>query len=132
MLVEVGLFDALPENDPVAIVVEGRGLVLIRRGPRVYALRDICPHQTQSFVDGNVHRRLVSKRAGTLAVSDEIVLACPWHHWEFSVATGRCTVDPRFRVRAYPVTIEDGRVYVETEASRDEMTDSARSGRAGG
>ena len=39
------------------------------------------------------------------------IIRCPWHLWEFEIATGRCLVDPR-RVKTYPVAIEDGQVVV--------------------
>ena len=32
--------------------------------------------------------------------------------WEFEIATGRCLVDPKARVKTYPVAIEDGLLVV--------------------
>ena len=43
----------------------------------------------------------------------EPVLVCPWHGWQYDVATGRCLHDPDTQVRAYEVKVEDGRVWVE-------------------
>ena len=40
------------------------------------------------------------------------IIRCPWHLWEFEVATGRCLVDATVRVKTYPVSIEDGQVVV--------------------
>jgi nitrite reductase/ring-hydroxylating ferredoxin subunit len=40
------------------------------------------------------------------------IIRCPWHLWEFEIATGRCLVDPHVRVKTYPVAIEDGQVIV--------------------
>ncbi|MGN6564337.1 MAG: Rieske (2Fe-2S) protein, partial [Thermomicrobiales bacterium] len=37
---------------------------------------------------------------------------CPWHLWEFDITTGHCLVDPKMRVKTYPVTIEEGMVVV--------------------
>ena len=31
------------------------------------------------------------------------VVRCPWHKWDFEIETGRCTVDPRLKVRRYAV-----------------------------
>jgi nitrite reductase/ring-hydroxylating ferredoxin subunit len=43
---------------------------------------------------------------------DGEIIRCPWHLWEFEIATGRCLVDARMRVKTYPTTIEDGWVVV--------------------
>jgi hypothetical protein len=40
------------------------------------------------------------------------IIRCPWHMWEFEIATGRCLVDPKARVKTYPVVIEEGQVVV--------------------
>ena len=31
------------------------------------------------------------------------ILRCPWHQWPFEIETGRCLVDPKVRVKTYPV-----------------------------
>jgi nitrite reductase/ring-hydroxylating ferredoxin subunit len=38
---------------------------------------------------------------------------CPWHGWEFEIATGRNLTDPRVRTKAFPVTERDGQIYIE-------------------
>jgi nitrite reductase/ring-hydroxylating ferredoxin subunit len=36
------------------------------------------------------------------------VLRCPWHHYEFELASGRCLADPtRLRVARYEVEEEE-------------------------
>ena len=41
------------------------------------------------------------------------VLRCPWHQWPFEIATGRCLVDPKVRVKTYPVRIVGNDIVVE-------------------
>ena len=31
---------------------------------------------------------------------------CPWHKWDFDIATGRCVVDAKLRVRRYAAWID--------------------------
>ena len=45
-------------------------------------------------------------------VRDGEIIRCPWHLWEFDILTGGCLVDPKVRVKTYPVRIEDGEVVV--------------------
>jgi len=38
---------------------------------------------------------------------DDEIIQCPWHGWEFEIATGRTYFNPhRMRVKTYDVTIE--------------------------
>ena len=38
---------------------------------------------------------------------------CPWHGWEFDIATGVVPAFPERRVKTWPVTVVDGVVVVE-------------------
>jgi len=115
----VGL-DDLAEGVATPVEVEGRSVVLVRWRDRVFAVRNICPHQAASFAGGFVHSGLTGA-AGPTAVDfvvddDEPVLQCPRHHWEFRPRDGSCVADPRFRVRSYETVVEDGRVFVIVSA----------------
>ncbi|WP_366672887.1 Rieske 2Fe-2S domain-containing protein [Mesorhizobium sp.] len=39
-------------------------------------------------------------------------MRCAWHGWEFDIKTGSALVDPTVRARTFPVTVEDGNIYV--------------------
>lgn len=119
--VEALALDALGEGIATAVRVGSRNLVLIRWGERVFALRNVCPHQQAPLTGGFVHAgvlgglRTGATEGGVDFTLDEgaPVLLCPRHHWEFRADTGACATDPRFRVRAYATTVQDGRVFVE-------------------
>jgi nitrite reductase/ring-hydroxylating ferredoxin subunit len=115
--VDVGSVDDFPHEKPVVVRYGKTDVVVVRCGEEVFALKNICPHQTASFAGGTVGYHLSEgEHAGDLLVHrDKPELACPWHGWTFGLRDGRCTVDPRLRVRAYSASISDGRVYV-TEA----------------
>jgi hypothetical protein len=58
-------------------------------------------------------RHTVEAGAGELTLgSRDSVVRCPWHKWEFDIATGRCLVDERLRVRRYAVRLEDDEVVI--------------------
>ena len=40
------------------------------------------------------------------------ILRCPWHEWEYDIATGESVFDPTVRVKTYPVEIRDDQVIV--------------------
>jgi nitrite reductase/ring-hydroxylating ferredoxin subunit len=51
---------------------------------------------------------------GVQWVREGEILQCPWHGWQFDITTGRSLAFPNRRIRAYPVTVQDGEVIVET------------------
>lgn len=110
----------LEEGTPHIVQVPGgRTLVIALWRGQVFALRDVCPHQSQSFHCGTVDGRLRgTARPGEVAVDDrDPVVRCPWHTWEFRLIDGSCTTDPTLRIRTYPVTVSDGRVTVDLDVS---------------
>lgn len=98
----------------------GRGIALVRRGSRWWALRNACPHQGARLSEGAASGKVMPCMPGDtiVMVDDEPVLICPWHGWEFDAATGRCVTDSGQRVRAYEVKIDAGRVWVEMNQAR--------------
>jgi nitrite reductase/ring-hydroxylating ferredoxin subunit len=119
-LVEVARVAELREGRPVVVMAGGRELLVVQWRGKVFAVRNICPHQSQPLDSGVVHTRIIAAGPiGQVALSEEeTVLACPFHTWEFNLENGRCTVDPKLRVRAYPVSVRDGSVFVEMGAQR--------------
>ena len=114
-MVDVCGVDDLEEGVPTMVLARGREIVVAQWRGRIYALKNVCPHQTQSFVCGNVHPRLKgsSRPGGMVADETDPVIACPWHTWEFKLTDGRCITDDKLRVRTYPVEIQAGRVMVD-------------------
>ena len=86
-----------------------------------HALRNLCPHKSGPLCTGNVFGRIVADLppSGRPLVVDDYqvekdgeIIRCPWHLWEFEIATGKCLVDNGMRVKTYPVAVEDGQVVV--------------------
>ena len=83
-----------------------------------HALRNLCPHKSGPLCTGRIGPRVVSDAPPTVdghtldLVQEGEIIRCPWHMWEFEIATGRCLVDPKARVKTYPVVIEEGQVVV--------------------
>ena len=91
------------------IEIDGRPMVVFNVDGRFYALRDVCPHQGAKLSDGVVlDGLLTASQPGCYGYDPARKLVkCPWHGWEFDLATGQSWVDPaRTRVRAYDVVVE--------------------------
>ncbi|MFC4950152.1 Rieske (2Fe-2S) protein [Pseudonocardia sp. GCM10023141] len=110
------MLDELSHGVPTGVKVAGGNVMLVRWGDEVFASRGICPHQARSLIDGGqVQAQLRSRdEVGEVSVDASTpTISCPWHTWKFDLRTGECAVDPKRRMRTYPVTIEDGRVFAD-------------------
>jgi 3-phenylpropionate/trans-cinnamate dioxygenase ferredoxin subunit len=102
--------DELPPGSKRIVDVEGREIGVLNVDGRLFAIRNVCPHQGAPLCEGAV--------AGTMLPSapheyvygmKDRVIRCPWHKFEFDLESGRSLHDPeRMRVKIYPVTIEHG------------------------
>ena len=99
------------------LVQAGRfGVGVFNVNGRYYALNNHCPHAGGPLCLGEVTG--TTEEAGAYKViwvrQGEIV-SCPWHAWEFDIATGRTITEPAKAVRTYPVRVEDDQVILETD-----------------
>ncbi|MQA80101.1 MAG: Rieske 2Fe-2S domain-containing protein [Streptosporangiales bacterium] len=111
----IGRADELPPGSRRIVEIDGRSIGVFNVGGRYYALRNTCPHQGAPLCEGDVVGSLRSSSPGEYDHEPgRSFLACPWHNWEFDLATGRSWFDPtRTRVRAY--TVETLRVTVDDD-----------------
>jgi nitrite reductase/ring-hydroxylating ferredoxin subunit len=110
-LVDVGSVDEFDEAVPRVVRVAGREVVVVLWRGEFFALRNVCPHQSGSFLRGLVCHDITASPAGSLEVGEPVIV-CPRHCWPYELRTGQCTVDPRKRVRVYDVRIDQSRVLV--------------------
>jgi nitrite reductase/ring-hydroxylating ferredoxin subunit len=111
---DVGALDELRGAGGVVVRIGGReiGVLADPVTGDVHAVRNRCPHHGAPLCRGTLRTRLEGAPGG-YALGDRRVLACPWHGWEFDLASGRCIDDARMRVATYPVRVDDGRVLVQ-------------------
>ena len=101
--VEIGLVEALSQRELQPVVVRRTRLALSYRDGRFSAISNACNHAGGPLGEGRL-------------VGDYV--ECPWHFWKFHHATG--LGEPGYEadaVPAYPVKVEDGRVYVDLAAA---------------
>jgi nitrite reductase/ring-hydroxylating ferredoxin subunit len=113
----------IPPGERLIVSVAGRSIGVFNVSGRFYAVRNSCPHQGGELCRGSLVGLATAERPGEIRYSREgEILKCPWHGWEFDLATGRSVFDPnRTRVKSYPVEVEElqAEVYpVEIERGR--------------
>jgi 3-phenylpropionate/trans-cinnamate dioxygenase ferredoxin subunit len=100
----------LPAGARRLVEIGGRKIAIFNVGGALYAILDRCPHQGGSLFCGALTGLVESSEPGEYRYSrrGEIV-RCPWHGWEYDLATGQSWCDPRrMRVKTYAVEVESG------------------------
>lgn len=99
----------LPPGGRKIVEVAGRSIGVFNIGGEYFALKNSCPHQQAPLCEGKVTGTTEPARPGEYRWCMEgRILRCPWHGWEFDIASGRSVFNPhRVRVKAYPVTLDD-------------------------
>lgn len=96
--VKVGALKSLADGGCQTVEANGQSIVLYRVADRVYATANACPHRGGPLGEGSL--------AGT-------VVTCPWHGWEFDVATGCMPNMTTPKLKTYPVRVENGDIFIE-------------------
>jgi 3-phenylpropionate/trans-cinnamate dioxygenase ferredoxin subunit len=105
----VGSLEAIPPGSQHRVEAGGRTIAIFNVAGKLYALRDICPHQGAPLSAGIVLGEVRAELPGRYEFSAGRHVRCPWHGWEYDLASGQSYHDPaRSRVRAYDVSIEPG------------------------
>ena len=95
--------------------IAGKSIGVVRTSRGFHAVHNRCPHQGAEVCAGLL-------TSGTMAPSrpheyvyahEQLVLACPWHRWEFDLETGRAIGQiTRKRLALYPVEVIGDDVFV--------------------
>lgn len=120
-LVDLGPVEDFPEGKFRLVQLGKREIGVLRsRSGSIYAIANFCPHRGAPLCAGAVGGTLLPSDPGDLVYgfSDEVI-RCPWHGYEFSLATGECLFTGlRLRTRTYDVEIREGRVHLHKAPRR--------------
>jgi nitrite reductase/ring-hydroxylating ferredoxin subunit len=112
----VGRLADFPQGTHRVVRAGRREIGVFNIGGDLYALPNICPHQTGPLCEGRIATGTLLANAETdwkprWALEDEVI-ACPWHGLEYHVPTGQCLAYPEITLRRYPVSVRDGDIVV--------------------
>ena len=114
--------DDLPPGERKIVTVGRRSIGVFNVNGNLYALRNRCPHKGAPLCMGIIRPLVTGPEPYQFEVSREgEILRCPWHGWEFDLATGRSVFNPhQVRVRSYDVSVEPA----EAEPDLDEAVEN--------
>ena len=116
--VVVALSEDVPDGGRIVVDVNGIEIGIFRIHGALRAYANSCPHVGGPVCQGLLIHRVVERLDDRLRsmgddFSDDMNIVCPWHGYEFDLATGRHPGKPSIRLISYPVRDRDGEIVVE-------------------
>ena len=96
--VTVAQVGEIPEGQGRAFPVGKRMVAVFHSEGRYFAIDDFCPHQGASLAEGYI---------------DGCAVACPWHHWRFSIEDGSWLDNPKIAVDKFNVRVSGQNIQVQ-------------------
>jgi nitrite reductase/ring-hydroxylating ferredoxin subunit len=122
MKVIVGKVSDFENGDRKIIDVNGKSVGVFRIDDQFYAIRNRCPHQFGPLAVGTLAPRAISDGPGDMRMdSGPPLLACPWHGWEYDIATGQSFMGPghgSMAARTYDVNVLPGSELAPAEGDQ--------------
>lgn len=119
-MLEIGKVEDFEEGQFRYVDHKGRSVGVVKWNKNFYAMNNDCPHQGGPVCRGHLGPKLVETKPGERSIEADQgapVIACAWHGWEFDVATGGAVWDSDYRLKTYPVVVEDGTVFLDVKVS---------------
>ncbi len=116
--VVIGKAAQFPDPGRRVIEVDGTEVGVFCVGGKFTAFENVCPHRGGPICQGKIIARvqeLVAPDKTSLGLSfskDQTNVACPWHGYEFDIATGQHQGNPRLRLRPVPIEVVDGDLVI--------------------
>jgi nitrite reductase/ring-hydroxylating ferredoxin subunit len=106
-------YDEIAPGAARIVKVRNVSIGLFKVGEAVHALLNVCPHRGAPLCEGPQCGTTAPVEGADFVYHREgEIVRCAWHGWEFDIRSGRSLVDPDVRARTFPVTVEQGDVYV--------------------
>jgi len=98
--------DDVPENGGACVKLGNEQIAIFNftRRTEWFATQNLCPHKQQMVLSRGM--------IGSTGDDCDPKVACPFHKKTFSLLTGECLTGEDYRIRTYPVKVDDGKVYI--------------------
>ena len=96
--IDAGPADALVESAAIEVLIEDQVIAIFRTEEGLFAIDGMCAHQGGPIAEGTV---------------DNGCVTCPWHGWQYEIATGVQTINRQPLQQTFPVRERDGLIEVK-------------------
>lgn len=100
--------DELLPGERTIVELNGHSIGVFNVDGEYHALKNDCPHQRAPLCMGKVTGTTSAVTPGEVEWKDDgKILRCPWHGWEFDIATGESVFNPhKVRARSFDTSVE--------------------------
>jgi NAD(P)H-dependent nitrite reductase small subunit len=91
VMLKVAKASEIPPGTGKVVEAGGKTIAVFNCEGTFYATDNACRHRGGPLGEGSL--------SGT-------TVTCPWHGWEYDVASGECQMDPSIKVQTFDVKIE--------------------------
>jgi nitrite reductase/ring-hydroxylating ferredoxin subunit len=108
----------LEEGDRLVVAIDGLEIGIFRSRGQLLAYENYCVHQGGPICQGlliskvddilNEHKQVVGERFS----EEDLHIVCPWHGYEYNLATGVHPGDPTVRLTPHKVIERKGEICV--------------------
>jgi nitrite reductase/ring-hydroxylating ferredoxin subunit len=138
--VVIGKAAGFPDPGRRVVEVDGTEVGVFCRNGKFTAFENVCPHMGGPVCQGKIIQRVEEHIAedktslGFAFSKDHTNVACPWHGYEFDIATGQHQGNPRMRLRSVKIEVVAGDLVLTLPEGMRERIARARPprGAAGG
>ena len=114
----VGKTSELKDGDRKVVTAGKREIGVFHKDGAYYAYSNTCLHQGGPACEGLMIANVVDiidkdRTYQGQKFGDEMHFVCPWHGYEFHLATGKHVCDARLQLRKFDVVTRDGGIYVD-------------------
>ena len=116
-MAEYELMDAaeISEGSSRLVTLNDIEIAIFRANGRLYAYRNVCPHDGGPVCTGTITGTLVQGPQTQWKLQwdrDGEILYCPWHGSDFDICTGEALSRKPLRLESYPVKVEGGKIKI--------------------
>jgi nitrite reductase/ring-hydroxylating ferredoxin subunit len=91
----------VPPGEGRVAEVGGQTLAVFNVDGQFYAIANACLHRGGPLGEGELEGPVVT---------------CPWHAWRWDVTSGANVNNPAIKVACFPVSVDNGQIFVELPA----------------
>ena len=96
-MTKVAQVSEIPPGTGKVVQANGKSIAVFNCDGTFYAIDNTCKHRGGPLGEGSL--------SGT-------TVTCPWHGWEYHVASGACQMDPSITVQTFDVKVAGDDVLV--------------------
>jgi nitrite reductase (NADH) small subunit len=98
--VRAASLETVPPGTMREVSIAGTSVAIANVSGKIRAFNNICLHEGGPLCEGTLSGQNV---------------VCPWHAWEYDVATGKVVGNSEVGVEIYPAEVRDGDIFVDID-----------------